>query len=139
MLMKFIVTALFCFSAIFLSAQEGMYNAEEKAREMTIVYTEKYQLRSDQADKMEKIQLRKFLQINKLSLIKDQDPVFYIEKMEALDSGTDGSIRLLLDERQLANYIEDQIELRKKRAELVAKLKKEGKSELEIREARLMW
>jgi len=139
MLMKFIVTALFCFSAIFLSAQEGMYNAEEKAREMTTVYTEKYQLRSDQADKMEKIQLRKFLQINKLSLIKDQDPVFYIEKMEALDSGTDGSIRLLLDERQLANYIEDQIELRKKRAELVAKLKKEGKSELEIREARLMW
>ncbi len=139
MLMKFIVTALFCFSAIFLSAQEGMYNAEEKAREMTTVYTEKYQLRSDQADKMEKIQLRKFLQINKLSLVKDQDPVFYIEKMEALDSGTDGSIRLLLDERQLANYIEDQIELRKKRAELVAKLKKEGKSELEIREARLMW
>ena len=139
MLMKFIVTALFCFSAIFLSAQEGMYNAEEKAREMTTVYTEKYQLRSDQADKMEKIQLRKFLQINKLSLVKDQDPVFYIEKMEALDSGTDGSIRLLLDERQLANYIEDQIELRKKLAELVAKLKKEGKSELEIREASLMW
>lgn len=136
--MKLLLSILLCFSSLFLVAQEGLYNAPEMAREKTDISRERYQLNDEQIAKMEKIQLRKYQQINKIYTVREQEPDFYIKKLESLEKGTDGSIRLILDERQLALYMEDQQALRKKKAALATQLEKEGKSTFEIRETCLL-
>jgi hypothetical protein len=138
--MKFIlISLLFCLPFASTFGQNMPFKAEEKAREKADLLTDRYQLDTEQAHKMYKIQLRKYKQINKLSLVKDQDPDFYIQKLEATVHGTDGSIRLLLDENQTRIYNNDQMKMRKKRAELVSELTKQGKAEMEVREASLLF
>lgn len=137
--MKYLlISLLFCLPAFSLAGQNMPFQAEDRAREAADYLAERYSLDDEQSSRMYKVQLRKYKQLNKLSLIREQDPDFYIEKLESVYTGTDGSIRLMLKEDQMRLYEKDLLELRKKRAEMTQRLKEQGKTEWEVREETLL-
>jgi hypothetical protein len=137
--MKYLlISLLFCLPAFSLAGQNMPFQAEDRAREAADYLADRYSLDDEQSNRMYKVQLRKYKQLNKLSLIREQDPDFYIEKLESVYTGTDGSIRLMLKEDQMRLYEKDLLELRKKRAEMTQKLKEQGKTGWEVREETLL-
>ncbi len=125
---------LFCCISIAAFGQGQQWDASEEAKKVADVLIEKYQLTPKQGDKMYRIQLRKYNQLNTIAPIKNTQPELYIEKLESLYHGTDGSIRLMLNDRQLPLYEADRHELRVQKAEKRLELLNTGKSETEIRE-----
>ena len=134
--MKLLATLLLCvFTCLAATAQQS--DPAVPARTAVVELTEKYQLTETQQVRMQEIQTRYYTDLARLVKLENADAAYYIKKRQALQSGTQGSIRLLLDKEQLKTFDQERRLLRSRRAELVQALTKAGKSELEIQRALL--
>lgn len=101
----------------------------------TTELAEKYQLTEAQQVQMQAIQTRYFTNLTKLEKLEDTDVETYVQKRKALQTGTQGSIKLLLTKDQLPAFDRERRDRRRRQAEMVQALAKQGKSELEIQRA----
>lgn len=119
---------LFCFGELLGQAQEDKSPAQ-KNTEMLVV---EYNLNSEQAAEMQKVQERKLRNMKEFEPLMSQDVNMYLRKLRALVSATDASFRRILNEEQLAVYNQKLSLLRTEKAQRYKELKAAGVSSLEI-------
>lgn len=134
--MKKLLFAVFCISlAGVLPAQSG--TPEEKAAAATQALAVEFQLNAAQQEKMNKIQLRRYRDLQLVAPNKASDSRLYLEQLIAIAQGSDISIQLLLTEAQLPKFQEYAREIRQKRAAVGNALMEKGLPPQEIEIA--MW
>lgn len=120
--------------AISVFAQEKI---DQTAAEATQVLVEKYQLNKTQEAKMLKIQQRRLNNIAQVAALENTDIEKYFQKRSTNERQTRSSIKLMLNKEQREILSKDQMELRKKRASISARMQKEGASAIDIKRALL--
>lgn len=120
---------LFLICALFLSA--AMYAQKTPVSDAAVQkvvdkFAEKYNLDDAQKEKMTKIQERRLRNLGEVANLETQDPTKYIQKREAINSGTEVSIKMMLNKDQRALYDKDRIDIRLKKAKKTKELKEQG-------------
>lgn len=108
-----------------------------QAEQALTSYHQVYRLNSDQQQQVLDIQEKHFQKEAQLSDLKQTDLNRYLSKKLSLRKMTENSIFLLLNEQQQAIFSRKQQERAKKASVLQNKLKKQGASEIEIKQALL--
>ncbi|MFK7810395.1 MAG: hypothetical protein AB8F74_21500 [Saprospiraceae bacterium] len=128
---------IFLIGALLISA--GLY-AQQKApvsdlSTQTVVnkFAKKYNLDNEQKDKMTKIQERRLRNLSEIINLESSNPGKFIQKKEAINSGTEVSIKMMLNKEQRALYDKDRIAIRLKKAEKTKELKKQGMTPEEMK------
>ncbi len=131
--MKYCMLALlFAISTMGFAQQD---NLEQKARKATDELTALYKLDAAQQQEMYRIQLRKYRNLQEIAPYKNTDRQLYYQKLKAIRLGTDGSIKRLLHNDQMAIYYEQLRQRREREARLIKELRSKGASQQEIDEA----
>jgi hypothetical protein len=94
-----------------------------------------YQLDSEQAVEMLKIQERHFSNLGEIESLRESDRPLFLQKKNSIRELTQASTRRLLNEQQISIYNQQLIERRKREAALKERLKMEGASKEEIQYA----
>ena len=129
---KFILFLPLLLTASLLSAQEVSERSIDAA---TTEAVSKFNLNEDQIPEMRKIQARHLRNLQEIESIKDSDYDLYVQKKSAVRQGTEASLSRLLNEEQKTILTSLQIERRKKASDLIRKMKQEGASPEEIKQA----
>ena len=126
----FYTLLLFCFAGA-LQAQNVSDEVRQLAQTVTDELADVYNLDDRQTAEMYRIQVRKY---NNLQVIEGMrnDRDLYVKKMQALQTGTDGSIKLILEREQYATHQERLGNRRKARAIQTKILTERGLSQEEI-------
>lgn len=114
-----------------VTAQTTNFSNEvtQAVQEMTALYG----LDATQVEKMSVIQERNFNNLAAIAPLKDTNRTAYLEKLAANRKGTDASVRMMLNESQIAIFREQQGQRRITEAKLVKELKAQGLSSEAIR------
>ncbi len=132
--MRYFMLALLCALSTAMSfAQQD--DTELKARQATDELTALYKLDAAQQQEMYRIQLRKYRNLQEIAPYKNTDRQLYYQKLKAIRLGTDGSIKRLLHNDQMAIYYEQLRQRREREAQLIKELRSQGASQQEIDEA----
>lgn len=102
------------------------------AQEATEQLVQVYQLNVEQTGEMQKIQDRKYRNLEEIKDLKTSDTPNYILKMRNIQYGIEMSILNILNADQKLILRQEQMERRKEKAELYHQLKEQGLSETEI-------
>ena len=133
---KIILSGLLALFVVSAFAQKP--NTEERPAETaTKALVEKYQLTPTQEAKMLKIQTRKFKNMDQFASLETSDVNKYLQKMASNARQTRFSIRMMLNKEQAKILDQEEMDLRKKRADISQKMQKDGASKLEIQKALL--
>lgn len=124
----FLLTLTLCVSITFGQTASNADLAQKATDKMVT----KYQLEGDQVAKMQKIQERKYRNLSEIEGLKATDMALYLQKLESLEYGTDGSIKMMLTEEQMTLFLKDHLDRRKAKAAFQQKMKKEGVSAQDI-------
>ncbi len=108
---------------------------ESKARQATDELAALYKLDAMQQQEMYRIQLRKFRNLQEIAPYKASNRELYYQKLKAIRVGTDGSIKRMLHNDQMAIYYEQLRQRREREARLLKELRSRGASEEEIQQA----
>ena len=111
--------------------QAQSFNAQNAADELAKVYS----LDDTQRAEMLLIQQRKSRNLAEIQGLKTSDNETYIKKLKAIRYGTDASIKRLLNQEQMEVYYQKSKERRQREADLMNKMKEEGKSPEQIKAA----
>ncbi|MCB0642756.1 MAG: hypothetical protein KDC44_14005 [Phaeodactylibacter sp.] len=122
----FFLGSLFLMTTVVVSAQQQDPQAYGKAQEMTSLLAQAYNLDENQTDKMFKIQIRKYNDINLVASLRDQDQQLYVRKMNAIFDGANASIERMLTKAQQPTFRQQAIDLRKRKAEMARQLQAQG-------------
>lgn len=136
MLKEILLSCMVFLFTIGLYAQQDVKSAD-MAQVAADHLAEKYQLDRKQSAEMLKIQTRKVRNEGEIASLKETDLPTYLKKVEALETGTNFSIRKMLTAEQRKIYDKAKHELRTKRAKLANQMHKEGKLPTEIKQATL--
>ena len=131
---KIILSGLFALFVVSVFAQKTT-TEERPAETITKTLVEKYQLTTAQEAKMLKIQTRKLKNIDQFASLETTDVEKYLQKMAANARQTRFSIRMMLNKEQAKILDQEEMDLRKKRADISQKMQKEGASKLDIQKA----
>ena len=109
-------------------------NQIELAEKATNDLVSTLQLNKTQTTVAQKIQERKYRNLSEIESLKESDLPLYLQKLQALEYGTDMSIIRMLNENktQLAAYNKIRGERRLAKSKFQQKMKQEGKSAQEI-------
>ncbi len=130
---KLIICLILLGASTFVSAQTRVI--EEKAQKSSTKMIQAFELNEEQAEKMFKIQFRRYAQLTEVEPLRSSDPQQYIKKLKAISSGYEGAFNLILKTRkQFEAFEQYQKDLRQKRLETKMELKKQGLTEIEIEE-----
>ncbi len=129
MIKKFLPVLFTLFFVNALSAQS--FNAQAATDKLASVY----QLDDSQKAEMLTIQQRKARNLSEIAGLASTDKATYVQKLKAVQYGTDASIKRMLNKEQMEVYYEQVKIKRQKDAELMSKMKAEGKTPQEIQEA----
>lgn len=130
--MKYFVFALLVCMAGSGWAQQAL---ERKAREATDALAALYKLDEAQQQEMYRIQLRKYRNLQEIAPYKTSNRELYYQKLKAIHLGTDGSIKRMLRNEQMAVYYEQLRQRREREARLLKELRSRGASEQETQQA----
>ena len=136
MLKEILLCCMVFLFTIGLYAQEDVKRTD-MARVAADQLTDKYELDRTQSAEMLKIQTRKLKNESEFASLKETDLSKYLKKVEALETGTNFSIRKMMTQEQRAKFDKAKHELRTKRAQLANQMHKEGKLPVEIKQATL--
>lgn len=131
--MRYLTLALLFVIHTMSYAQQS--DLEMKARQATDELTALYKLDEAQQQEMYRIQLRKYRNLQEIAPYKNTDRQLYYQKLKAIRLGTDGSIKRLLHNDQMAIYYEQLRQRREREARLIKELRSKGASQQEIDEA----
>jgi hypothetical protein len=120
------------FLMVSLSAQD--ISATEVS-EQTDALVQVYNLNSEQAAEMYKIQERKFRNLASISHLKQENEELYYQKLKAIQYNTDVSIQRLLNSDQMKVFYQRSVDRRQRQANLARKMQEEGASPQEIERA----
>ena len=133
---KIILSGLFALLVVSVFAQKTT-TEERPAETATKALVEKYDLTQAQEAKMLKIQTRNFKNIDQFASLETTDVEKYLQKMSSNARQTRFSIRMMLNKEQAKILDKEEMDLRKKRADISQKMQKEGASKLDIQKALL--
>ncbi len=111
---------MLCFALSTFAQSAG---AKSTASEDTQLLVKMFNLDAKQSQQMLVIQQRKYRNLAEIESLKTSNPDVYAKKIQAIDYGTDASVRRLLNKEQMRLYRNNQAAERKKRA--ANKMKKE--------------
>ncbi len=94
-----------------------------------------YQLDSEQAAEMLKIQERHFSNLEEIESLRESDRPLFLQKKNSIRELTQASTKRLLNGQQISIFNQQLIERRKREAALKERLKMEGASKEEIQYA----
>lgn len=130
---------LFLLAAVLVSCTalfaQSANSAREEAKKTTDLLIVKYGLDVNQEMQMQQIQERKVENARSFEYLKNSDEKLYYKKKQSNIEGTNASIKRMLNPEQLKIYQQDQLELRKRRAEKSRQLKSAGVSGFELEKA----
>lgn len=126
----FYTLLVLCFAGA-AQAQSISDDVRQLAQAATDELTDVYSLNDRQTAEMFRIQVRKFNNLQAIEGMRN-DRDLYVKKMQALEIGTDGSIKLLLEREQFAAHQERLNNRRKARAIQTKILTERGMSQEEI-------
>ncbi len=129
---KYLLLIPALFLALSTFAQQEVASTDVAVQEVVQKFTTKYQLNQEQETKMVKIQQRRLRNLAEISSLEQQDPTKYLQKRKAINSGTEVSVKMILDKEQRVLYDENRIEIRLKKAAKSAELKEQGMSTQEM-------
>jgi hypothetical protein len=137
--------SLFFLATLFLGFLSGTYAQttdtnpyDAQARSLTEQLTTKYGLNESQSARMLKIQTRKLKNLDQVAALKTSDPAKYKQKLENIQQGTLGSIKLLLNGKaQTDIYNQTQAKVRQLKSAKRKELTKNGMTQQEIEAALL--
>jgi hypothetical protein len=129
---KFILFLPLLIVASLLSAQELSESSIDAA---TAEAVKLFNLKEDQIPEMRKIQERRLRNLQEIASLKNSDYNLYVQKKSAVRQGTEASLSRLLSEEQKTILTSLQIERRKRASSLIRKMKQEGASPEEIKQA----
>ena len=127
---NFLTCFLFLLFAWGASAQS--LSATSPAQQATDKLAQRYGLDAQQQTEMLKIQDQKFRNLAEIEPFKKTDPSLYIQKVRALQFGTDKSIERILTDEQRKVLRQQQISLREKKALAYKELKDAGATQQAI-------
>ena len=110
-------------------------STREEAKRTTDILKAKYNLDAMQEMQMQKNQERRVENAREFEYLKNTDENLYYKKKRSNIEGTNASIKRMLTSDQIKIYQQDQLELRKKRAEKSKELKTKGISGFELEKA----
>lgn len=123
---------LFILPALFLAlttfAQQDVSATDPAVQTVVEKFTTKYNLNEEQVAKMVKIQQRRIKNLNEIATLETADPATFLQKRKAINTGTEVSVKMMLDKNQRLLFDEDRSEIRMKKAEKTAELKAQGMS-----------
>lgn len=102
------------------------------AQKVTIELSKIYNLTGEQALELNKIQEAKLTALSKIETLKDKDMKKYIAKRLSAFETADNDLMVLLDERQMEIFKQQQIEKALKYETIVEGMKKDGFSSADI-------
>jgi hypothetical protein len=126
------------FSALFLAISISLFsqkNIEKQARKEAKHYTKVLNLDEGQQIKLIDILQHKYQSIEDLSSMETSDPSTFRTKRRAVYTGTDGSIRLLLNREQNELFDVEKRRQRLANAERIQKLQAQGADQEDILDA----
>lgn len=132
---KIILFAFFLISGSVLMFAQNAPSGNDPARETTDQLVKLYNLDARQAQQMYQIQQNKFKNLAEIEPLKTSNPDLYAQKHSNVFIGADASIRQMLKAEQMPVFQQQMMEKRKKRADKLSQLKKEGASNEEIKKA----
>ena len=116
-----------------LSAQQRLTTEQQQtAQSVTDELADLYELDARQTTKMYQIQTRKLRSRDEIEAKHAGDRDLYLRKLQALETGTDGSISIMLNDRQRQLFQKSQFERRQRRAARVKELTNAGMTPDEI-------
>lgn len=116
-----------------LSAQQRLSaDQQQEIQSLTDELADRYELDVRQTTKMYQIQERKLRSLAEIEAKHAGDADLYLRKLQALETGTDGSISIMLNERQRKVFQKDQSERRLRRAVRAKELTNAGMTPDEI-------
>jgi len=123
------------FMLVSVFAQKNTDTDRTSAEAITQVMVEKYDLTEAQTAKMLKIQQRKLKNEAEIASLEATDIDKFLAKTSGNEQQTNFSIRRILDREQVKILVKEEHDLRTKRANVSARMQKEGASSLEIKKA----
>ncbi len=120
---------LTCCVSIAIGQKATNVELAQKTTEKMVV---KFDLNDEQTAEMQRIQERKYRNLTEIEGLKKTDIAMYLQKLQSIEYGTDGSILKMLTEAQTAVFNKERMERRKAKAAFQQKMKKEGVSASEI-------
>lgn len=132
---KILLSGLMLFMMVSVFAQKNTDTDRSSAEAITQELVAKYKLTDAQTAKMLKIQQRKLKNESEIAPLEATDIDKYLAKMRGNEEQTNFSIRRILDKEQVKILIKEEHEIRTKRANISAKMQKEGATPLEIKKA----
>ncbi|GJM34884.1 MAG: hypothetical protein DHS20C18_38850 [Saprospiraceae bacterium] len=132
---KIVLSLSFCLAVLALSAQATI--DQQAVQQATDELTALYQLDAQQTPKMQIIQERLFRNLAEIEVLKDQQPILYLEKKKNIRRGMEASIKMMLTTDQMAIFNQQLVERRKKESDKIKNLKAEGASKEAIQMALL--
>ena len=125
---KYLLIICALFLSVGIYAQQGTSVSDASVQKVVDKFTEKYNLDDEQKEKMAKIQERRLNNLAEVAHLETQDPAKHLQKREAINAGTEVSIKMMLNKDQRADYDKDRIDIRLKKAEKTKELKAKGMS-----------
>ncbi len=129
--MKNFLTCLF-FSFLAWGAAAQELTATSPAQQATDKLSQFYGLDAKEQAEMLKVQEHKLRNLAEIEPIKKTDPGLYIQKVRALQIGTEKSIERILTEDQIKLLRQQQISMREEKALAYKELKSSGATQQEI-------
>ncbi|MFT4666635.1 MAG: hypothetical protein ACI8YQ_001888 [Polaribacter sp.] len=129
---KYLLLIPALFLALSTFAQQNIASTDAAVQEVVQKFTTKYQLNQEQETKMTKIQQRRLLNLAEVSNLEQKDHAKFLQKRKAINSGTEVSVKMILDKEQRALYDEGRMEVRLKKADKSAELKEQGMTSEEM-------
>jgi len=119
-------------SAVASFAQQNTDVNRAKAQEITAMLTNVYGLNETQTQEMLRIQVRRQESLAEVAYLKTEDQPLYVQKLKSIEQGTAFSIKRMLTDSQQKIYREQEIELRKRKADVARQLQDQGAAPAEI-------
>lgn len=129
---KYLLLIPALFLALSTFAQQEVASTDPAVQEVVQKFTTKYQLTQEQETKMVKIQQRRLRNLSEISSLEQQDPAKFLQKRKAINSGTEVSLKMMLNKEQRALYDKSRMEIRQKKAAKSAELKEQGMTSKEM-------
>jgi tRNA A37 N6-isopentenylltransferase MiaA len=127
---------LLIISALFLTlsgfAQQGEAATDPEVQRVVEKFKAKYNLDEVQAAKMVKIQQRRMRNLDEIASLAQSDPTTFLQKRQAINKGTEVSVKMMLNKDQREVFDKDRTAIRLKKAEKMAELKGKGLSPQEM-------
>lgn len=133
--MKKLFLLVFVFASLNVLNAQNAGSYREEAKKTTDILKVKYNLDVNQEMKMQNIQERRVENARSFEYLKNSDEKLYYQKKKSNIEGTNASIKRMLNPEQMKIYQQEQMELRKKRADKTNQLKSAGVTGFELEKA----